>query len=175
MANGIVRRLDELGRIVIPKEIRRSMRLHVGDEVDIIYDGEGVRLTKYSSLEGIHNISRNVARQLSRALECNVIFVGTSRVIVAEGKDKKEYVGASLADKFIRIVRAREEAILHGEDLHDVFLGKPCKCAYLVFEPLIVGGDLIGGGALLLDSLPSDIARAYLHFCVGLVESVLNG
>ena len=47
---GIVRRIDELGRIVIPKELRRSMRLHVGDELEIAKDGDFMTMKKYSEI-----------------------------------------------------------------------------------------------------------------------------
>lgn len=174
MSTGIVRRLDELGRIVIPKEIRKTMHLNVGDEVDISYDKDGIHLTKYSSIESVQTISKRVAKTLSQTLDCNVLFVSTSKVLVSQGKDRSRYFNATLKEQFIDVVRARKEAILHGDDLQDIFVDIECSCAYLVFDPLVVNGDLLGGAVLLLDTLPSDIARAYLHFCVQLVESVLS-
>ncbi len=172
--SGIVRRIDELGRIVIPKEIRRTMRLNEGDEMEISPQGETLVLRKYSGMESILSITKAVSKLLATATDSDVIFVNTEKVLVAEGKNKKHYIDAPITDKFAKFVRAREVEILHGDDLKDLFLDRECVCSYLVIEPIIACGDLVGCAVLLLDGLPSDIARAYLHFCTELVQSTLS-
>ena len=137
---GIVRRIDELGRIVIPKEMRRTMHLKEGDEMEILSSGDALTLRKYSSFESVLPIIRSAAKLLAKATDSNVLFVNTTEVTVAEGKNKKK--------------------CLSSEDS-------------TYFEPVIVGGDLIGGAALLLDGEPSEVARAYLNFCVELICAAL--
>lgn len=173
MASGIVRRIDELGRIVIPKELRRTMRLNEGDEMEISSEGECLILRKYSGIESVISTVKGVARSLAQATESDVIFVNTTKVLVAEGKNKKHYFDAPLSDKFAKLVRSRNVEVLHGEDLKDLFCDRECICCYAVVEPIIACGDLVGAAVILLDGLPSDIARAYLHFCVELIQTSL--
>ena len=173
MSAGIVRRIDELGRIVIPKEMRRTMRLKEGDEMEIAADGDAITLRKYSGFESVLAAAKAVSKLLADSLDADVLFVSPECVAVAEGKNRKKYAGATLTDGFQSKVRARKEAILHGEQLKDLFEGRDVDAAYLVLEPVVVNGDLVGGAALLLSTMPSDIARAYLHFCAELIEAAL--
>lgn len=173
MTAGIVRRIDELGRIVIPKEMRRTMRLKEGDEMEIAAEGDSITLRKYSGFESVLGVAKAVSRLLSDALDADVLFVSPEAVVVAEGKNKKKYAGATLTDGFQGTVRARKGAIIHGEQLKDMLAGREVEAAYAVMEPIIVNGDLVGAAALLLGTLPSDIARTYLHFCAELIEATL--
>lgn len=173
MASGIVRRIDELGRIVIPKELRRTMRLNEGDEMEISSEGECLILRKYSGIESIISTVKAVSRLLAQTTESDVIFVDTAKVLVSEGKNKKHYFGALLSDKFARLVRSRNIEVLHGDDLVKLFCDRECLCCYAVIEPIVACGDLVGAAAILLDGLPSDIARAYLHFCTELIQTSL--
>lgn len=174
MSAGIVRRIDELGRIVIPKELRRTMRLNEGDEMEICSNGESITLRKYSGFESVRNLVRAVSALLSRATDADVLFVTAESVSVAEGKNKRHYAGLRLTDAFAGIVRRRRTDILHGEALNNIFSDADCLCCYIVLEPVTVGGDLVGAALLMLDNLPSDIARAYLHFCVEIIEASLG-
>lgn len=173
MSAGIVRRIDELGRIVIPKEMRRTMRLKEGDEMEIAASGDSITLRKYSGFESVLAAAKAVAELLAKTLNADALFVSAESVAVAEGKNKKLYAGAALTENFQNVVRSRKETIFHGDDLKDVFCGVEPRCAYLVGEPVVVNGDLVGSALLLLDTLPSDISRAYLHFCVELIQAAL--
>ncbi len=173
MASGIVRRIDELGRIVIPKELRRTMRLSEGDEMEICRDNENLILRKYNGFESVMPQARSVARLLADTLDVDVILVNTSKVVVAEGENKKHYMHATLSERFCGIVRSRKEEILHGEDINGLFLDRECLATFVVSKPIIVGGDLVGSIVMMMDNLPSDIARAYLDFCVQLISSAL--
>lgn len=173
MSAGIVRRIDELGRIVIPKELRRTMRLKEGDEMEIAADGDAITLRKYSGFESVLAAAKAVSKLLADSLDADVLFVSPEGVAVAEGKNKKNYSGATLSDAFQGIVRARKKVVLHGEQLQNLFDGREVAAKYLALEPVVVNGDLVGAAALLQDVMPSDIAGAYLHFCAELIEAAL--
>lgn len=170
---GIVRRIDELGRIVIPKELRRSMRLKEGDEMEIAARGDTIYLRRYSGFESVLSSAKAIAKLLYESTDADVLFVSSTNVLIAEGKNKRNYQDARLDDNFSAIIRKRKTEILHGDELKKVFDGHECDCCYLVVEPVLVNGDLVGAVVLLLASLPSDIARAYLHFCVQLLQASL--
>ncbi|MCM1306073.1 MAG: AbrB/MazE/SpoVT family DNA-binding domain-containing protein [Bacteroides sp.] len=171
---GIVRRIDELGRIVIPKEMRRTMHLKEGDEMEILSNGDALTLRKYSSFESVLPIIKSTAKLLAKATDATVLFVDTSSVTVAEGKNKRAYQSAELSDGFSNTVRLRRSEIIEGAALKDVFFDRDADCKYLVLEPVIVGGDLMGAALLLTDTAPSDTARAYMNFCVELIASALQ-
>lgn len=171
---GIVRRLDELGRIVIPKDMRKSMRLEVGDEMQIVSDGETLSIKRMSGLLANKKMLKAIARVLCDATEANVCVCDTHKVVACEGKNKRYYQEASLQEKFADVMHARRVEILHGDELKEVFCGKECVCCYAIIQPIVAGGDLLGGIILLLDCLPSDIARAYMRFCAELIGAVLE-
>lgn len=172
--SGIVRRIDELGRIVIPKELRRTMRLKEGDEMEISATGDTLMLKKYSGFESVLQIARSVSKQLADAVDADVLFVNTESVSIAEGKNKKYYNGLKLTDEFANFVRKRRAEILHGEALENVFENGRPECTHLVIEPIVVNGDLVGACVLMLEGMPNDVTRAYLNFCSRLLESALS-
>lgn len=171
---GIVRRLDELGRIVIPKEMRKSMRLEVGDEMQIVSDGETLSIKRMSGLLANKKMLKAIARVLCDEIEADVCVCDTHKVVACDGKRKKQYQEASLQEKFVDGMRARRVEILHGDELKEMFCGKECICCYAIMQPIVAGGDLLGGILLFLDCLPSDVARAYVRFCAELIGTVLE-
>ena len=65
---GIVRRIDELGRIVVPKELRRSLRIHEGDSVEIFVDPDGsIVLKKYSAVGQLREMAADMAEALAKS------------------------------------------------------------------------------------------------------------
>ena len=173
-SGGIVRRIDELGRIVIPKEMRKTLRLSVGDEMEIFSTKDCVMLKKYSGYESIKSIAEGVAKMLAAYTDSDVVIVNSSDVVIAEGKNKRHFQNSTLGGELLKCVSSRRSAVLHGDDLKNAFLDKDAECCYMVYEPITVGGDCIGGIAILLDCLPSDISRAYLKFCAELIEVSLR-
>ena len=79
-ATGIVRRIDDLGRVVIPKEIRRTLRIREGDPLEIFTDREGeVILKKYSPIGELANFARQYAESISQAIGCLVCICDIDR------------------------------------------------------------------------------------------------
>lgn len=171
---GIVRRIDELGRIVIPKEMRRTMRLNVGDEMEISSNGETLSLKRAGGFLSNVNVFKSIADALASATEADVCVVDCNSVIVSSGENKKRYANARLSSNLVDVIHGRKVEILHGDILKNAFEKVECNGCYLVVEPVIVSGDLCGGIMLFLSCLPSDVARAYLHFCTNLVCAVLE-
>lgn len=174
MESGIVRRIDELGRIVIPKEMRRTMRLNVGDEMEISSDGEALTLRPYGGLQNATSTLKAVGRVLCKATDGDVIFISANSIDVVEGRNKKEYESAHITESFSRLLRDRKNVVLHGEELDYIFEDRKCRGAFALVRPIVKCGDLIGACLLILPSLPSDVARAYLDFCVELIEASLG-
>ena len=104
-ATGIVRRIDELGRVVIPKEIRRTLRIREGDPLEIYTDRDGeVILKKYSPIGEMSSFAKDYTESLFRSLGHIAVIVDRDQVVAASGLPRKE-----LGDK--PISRALETAI----------------------------------------------------------------
>jgi len=145
-ATGIVRRIDDLGRVVIPKEIRRTMRIREGDPLEIYTDREGeVIFKKYSPIGELTNFSTQYAETLHKVCELSVVITDRDSVIAVSGLPKKEYMDKPLSADIEKIIESRsiyvyssgEQKILvtnDGRDNHFV------SCAM----PIITEGDIIG-------------------------------
>ena len=94
---GIVRRIDELGRVVIPKEIRKTQRIRTGDSLEIYTDGNGeVIFKKYSPLAELGEPAAVYADVLARRLRCAVAVCDREHIVAAAGAGKGELLGAPL-------------------------------------------------------------------------------
>ena len=98
-ATGIVRRIDDLGRVVIPKEIRRTMRIREGDPLEIYTDREGeVIFKKYSPIGELTNFASQYAETLHKVCLMDVIICDRDVVIACSGVPKREYLEKSLSE-----------------------------------------------------------------------------
>ena len=114
-ATGIVRRIDDLGRIVIPKEIRRTLRIREGDPLEIFTDREGkVILKKYSPIGELGTLAGIYADSLSKTLDCTVCITDTDQVIAAAGNGKKELQEMLLSAELARSLRQAQQICLGG-------------------------------------------------------------
>ena len=147
-ATGIVRRIDDLGRVVIPKEIRRTMRIREGDPLEIYTDREGeVIFKKYSPIGELSAFAAQYAETLHKTCSLCVVICDRDAVIACAGLPRKEYneqpLSAPLEDIIARRSfyqhRADEEPVpvLAREDAQS---GRYVRCAM----PIISEGDIIG-------------------------------
>ena len=91
-ATGIVRRIDDLGRVVVPKEIRRTLRIREGDPLEIFTDREGeIILKKYSPIGELGQFAGEYAESLSQATGHLVCITDRDHVIAASGQGKREF------------------------------------------------------------------------------------
>jgi AbrB family transcriptional regulator (stage V sporulation protein T) len=105
-ATGIVRRLDDLGRVVIPKEIRRTLRIHEGDPVEIFVDRNGeVVLKKYSPLGDLDTLAQEYSEVLHKATGLVVLVFDEDSVIAAAGPATSTLLGRGLGASLERALR----------------------------------------------------------------------
>ena len=85
-ATGIVRRIDDLGRVVVPKEIRRTLRIREGDPLEIFTDREGeIILKKYSPIGELGNLAKLYAESLSQTMGCTVLITDSDQLVSSSG------------------------------------------------------------------------------------------
>lgn len=107
-ATGIVRRIDDLGRVVIPKEIRRTMRIREGDPLEIYTDREGeVIFKKYSPIGELASFAAQYAETLHKTCSLSVVICDRDSVIACSGVPKKDYADKSLSPALEKLIENR--------------------------------------------------------------------
>ena len=144
-ATGIVRRIDDLGRVVIPKEIRRTMRIREGDPLEIYTDREGeVIFKKYSPIGELTNFASQYADTLHKVCMMDVIICDRDVVIACAGVPKREYLEKSLSAELEEVMDGRS-IYTHREGGEQMM---PLNEAYAHYVscamPIISSGDIIG-------------------------------
>ena len=146
-ATGIVRRIDDLGRVVIPKEIRRTMRIREGDPLEIYTDRDGeVIFKKYSPIGELTTFAAQYADTLSKTCGLSVVITDRDAVIATAGVSKKEYVDRKLSEELEAIIESRQhykynEYASGGKKIYVTDGGAHhIRCAV----PIITEGDLVG-------------------------------
>ena len=151
-ATGIVRRIDDLGRVVIPKEIRRTLRIREGEPLEIFTDREGeVILKKYSPIGELTNFAGQYAESIAQALGCLVCICDTDQVIAASGNGRKELQDKYISSSLRQLMEARK-VVLASKDSQDyVRIAAEQETVYTeeVIAPIICVGDSIGAVVLL--------------------------
>jgi len=174
-ATGIVRRIDDLGRVVIPKEIRRTLRIREGDPLEIFVDREGeVILKKYSPIRELGEFAKEYAESLFEATGHITCITDRDTIIAVAGASKKEYqnkaVGPAIEQameerKIIHIGMAGEHALCKSCPENEE--EDQCKITSEVIAPIISQGDPIG--AVILMSKEPNIKMGDLE--IKLVET----
>lgn len=153
-ATGIVRRIDDLGRVVIPKEIRRTMRIREGDPLEIYTDANGeVIFKKYSLVGELSSFANQYCDVLFRTVNLPVVIVDRDHVIAVSGLAKKEIIDRRISTDLERLMENREHFISATSQTLMPIEGVQ-KNAHVAF-PIIGGGD-VSGAVILLQNIESN-------------------
>lgn len=149
---GITRRIDELGRVVIPKEIRRTMRLREGEEMEIFVDENSLILKKYSCVKGIQKFSEEIAESLFSSTGDTSLVTDLDKIVAAAGFDKTFYSDKLLLQKVAEIFQKRTTRTVFLPDGYAITGDDTNEYKMQIFAPVIVAGDVTGGVILLSKS-----------------------
>lgn len=149
-ATGIVRRIDDLGRVVIPKEIRRTLRIREGDPLEIFVDREGeVILKKYSPISELGDFAREYADALFDSLGHTVLICDRDEFIAVSGGSKKDYLNKSIGKKIEKSMEDRSVITETNETSVEVADGQEETVSSYVIGPIVANGDPIGSVMIL--------------------------
>lgn len=136
-ATGIVRRIDDLGRVVVPKEIRRVLRIREGDPLEIYTSGTGeVILKKYSPINELSQFADEYAEIVNRILGTTIVVSDTDQVISAWGTGKKDYLDKKVDGDLDKIIQSKNRYLNDSK----------------IVVPIISQGDPIGSITILQNS-----------------------
>lgn len=132
-STGIVRKIDELGRIVIPKEIRNVLSIHSNDDLEIFIDNMKIVLTKYEKSDNILNYSNNIVKIIDEKLNIKVFVTNKEKIITAGNFKNKE-----LDSKLLELIEERKKyESINKETINKI-------SGYFVIYPIIVESDILG-------------------------------
>ncbi len=148
-ATGIVRRIDDLGRVVIPKEIRRTLRIREGDPLEIFVDRDGeVILKKYSPISELGDFAKEYADALFDSLGHSILICDRDTYIAVSGSSKKEYLNKSISDLLERTMDQRNSVLEESKKEIQLVDGIDEDVSAYTIAPIVANGDPIGAVVL---------------------------
>ena len=157
-ATGIVRRIDDLGRIVIPKEIRRTLRIKEGDPLEIYTDREGeVIFKKYSPIGELQNFASEYADALQKTSMMPIFICDRDEIIAVSGASKKEYLDRKISKGLEEIVE-RRSLYIRGDNQEAIAISNDGGSHYVnCAMPILSEGDVVG---CVVSAIAGDTASA---------------
>lgn len=146
-ATGIVRRIDDLGRVVVPKEIRRTLRIREGDPLEIFTDREGeIILKKYSPIGELSQFAGQYAESLAQNTGCLICITDKDHVVAASRNGKKDFDGKPISKQLEAVITGRENflARIGDSEFIKVTIDDSSEYAAQVVSTIICEGDAIG-------------------------------
>ncbi len=143
---GIVRRIDSLGRIVIPKEMRNSLRIMENDMLEIEVQNDNIILKKISTFSDSINYFTEILKIVNKLYGCDIFITDSSMVYLYVGVNKEKYIGKNISEYLIKclknrtIVKENQQTTLYITDDSNI---SPLTCNYLLI-PIINSGDVYG-------------------------------
>ena len=134
-ATGIVRRIDDLGRVVIPKEIRRTMRIREGDPLEIFTDRDGeVIFKKYSPIGELGDFAAQICDSLHRSTDAIAAVCDRDSIIAVSGASKRDFIDKRVSPALERVMESRGSVRYDGDERYYVS----------VASPILSEGDILG-------------------------------
>jgi AbrB family transcriptional regulator (stage V sporulation protein T) len=147
-ATGIVRRIDDLGRVVIPKEIRRTLRIREGDPLEIFTDHDGqVILKKYSPIGELGTFAKEYAEALSQTTGLITCIADKDQIIAVSGGSKKEFLDKNISQSLEKVIEERTVFTASKDDEKFIpILADETTLNYTseLISPIIAEGDVVG-------------------------------
>ncbi len=150
-ATGIVRRIDELGRVVIPKEIRRTLRIREGDPLELFTDRDELMLKKYSPIASVDRFAEGTVKSLNEQSGLTAVITDGDVVLAAAGAGKKGLVGKTVSDKLTEIMSSRRSYLASRAEGGEVvpITSEGTDFTAEVIVPIVANGDCLGTVILL--------------------------
>jgi len=178
-ATGIVRRIDELGRVVIPKEIRRTLRIREGDPLEIYTDREGgVIFRKYSPVGELNNLAKDMASTLASTTDLMILVTDMDSILATSGRARR-LDGMPLSPIMIEMIQKRYPTCAGREGFEQIFNVDTLSgfLSQFYVQPILVDGQPVGGLWFLSTKeegvIPAEV-KEIAKFAVAFLEKQLN-
>ena len=167
-STGIVRRMDELGRVVIPKELRRTLKIREGEELEVLTSDENeLILRKYSAIEELADFKADYVRSIYTTTGLTALITDNDRVLAVSGKNPPARSGDPMGANADELLNLRKCFTVGEKELGKLFK-QPRESASGVCAPIVNGGSVLGSvmvfGAPLSESLAQKTAETAADF-----------
>lgn len=142
---GTIKKVDDLGRIVIPKEIRRTLHIREGDPVEFIVKNNSIILKKYSPLREIVSLATQYVKALDSIFPYSILVTNQNCVIAASGENKSEYLGKSILQELKEVT----DIIGQNPFIHPI---EECNCVATIVCPIRAQNEVYGYVVMLADN-----------------------
>lgn len=144
-ATGIVRRIDDLGRVVIPKEIRRTMRIREGDPLEIYTDKDGgVIFKKYSLMGGLGDFASQMCETLNKTTGAITVITDRDSCIAVAGTPRRELVEKRISQDLEQLMEGRQIYQYHQGEIPLLLSEENEKYFISTAAPILSEGDVLG-------------------------------
>ena len=163
-ATGVVRRIDDLGRIVLPKELRRTMRIKEGDSLEIYIDeNDKIVLKKYSAVKGVSTFLKEFVDSMYSSNKKDIIITDNEHVVACAGNLKQDLTGFKISSFLEKKIKARQTELFDKntsiEICENIFSDKA-----VIIKPINVYGDIIGCVIVTADNDITDVEKTLAEF-----------
>lgn len=159
-STGIVRRIDDLGRIVIPKEIRKNLKIKENETLEIFVDNENIILKKYSNISNMQKLFDECIKILKDITNNSIIITDRNNIVAATSKESR-YIGKEISDYLDNILNSRNKVFSNDKREIELVDNDELKCNYYII-PMIDNGDIIGLLAMLSNNEISELDKLSL-------------
>lgn len=142
-ATGIIRRIDDLGRVVIPKEIRKNLRIKEGDNLEIFVQNEDIILKKYSMMNKINDLAGELTDAIYTFMKHSIFITDTDTIVAASGPLKKEYLNKNISDFVVESIKRRDKMLENHFKEIEFIKDEIVTCSY-VMSTILVNGEATG-------------------------------
>ena len=145
-ATGIVRKIDDLGRIVIPKEIRKSLRIREGDPLEIYIENDGeIFWSILATMGDMLDVATQYAETLNRTTDFIVCVTDTETIVTVSGAPKKEYIAKEISEHVLNVMEDRAIWSTKDDRIMPIIIGDSIlKYRSQIIAPIICDGDAVG-------------------------------
>lgn len=157
-STGVVRRIDELGRIVVPKEIRRTLRIREGDSLEISSYEDSIVLKKHSLVETMDNFITQYVNAVHLSSKKEIIVTDMEKVIALSNGFKKTFLGKKINFHIDDMIQKRSTQLIDRGNNIEICEGLTLNEA-IVLRPISVYGDLIGAVIVIGDNFVGDTEK----------------
>ena len=155
-STGVVRRVDDLGRVVIPKEIRRTLKIREGGELEIFVDNDEVIFKKFSKIMDLSEIAKKLIDVVSSVVGKTILVTDRDKIVVGSGDLRKKYLNKSFSKKIGDVIVERNVCVEKNVVSLDIVDDICEQCSYVIC-PIISFGDVIG--SIILFSLNNAVSE----------------
>ncbi len=160
---GVIRRVDEIGRIVIPKEIRNGLKIKSGDCLEVFSDGNNIFMKKKELIKSSIDTLNSVFKVISDILNISILITDTSKYIYSVDKEYDNRVDDIIPDNLYENIIKRKTIIVNNYIINN-------QKVNIIIEPLIVNGDILGSILFISKSvLKPDILEPVLKIIIKLL------